>query len=112
MVRQNLKPRIILTTSDDPRNGKATEAERDLKASEALALKKGFVLDSQEAKLALGEIGLKVGDPNFGNAQLVQLERNARSRNNGLIARRAADAREKSVPRPPLPTRAVRLNNV
>jgi len=77
--------------------GKAAEAKLDLKTIEVLALKKGFVLDSLEAKLALGEVNLKIHDAALGKAQLIQLERNARSRNFGQIARRTAAAREESM---------------
>ena len=77
--------------------GKADEARHDLEVSEALATKKGLALESLEAKLALGQTELLSVSPGAGNNRLARVETEAQAKDFGIIARRAAAAREQAI---------------
>jgi tetratricopeptide (TPR) repeat protein len=69
------------------------DASRSLDSVRLEAAKSGFATLGLEARLALGEIEVQAGSVTAGRARLSALEREARARGFGLIARKAAAAR-------------------
>jgi len=69
------------------------EATKSLEATLAQAMKSGFAGYQLEARLALGEIEMKSGNPSAGRDRLEALEKEAKAKGFGLIARKAAAAR-------------------
>ena len=54
-------------------------------------LKRGFLADEFETRLALAEIELKSGRAASGHAQLTAIKHDAQARGLGLVARKAAE---------------------
>jgi tetratricopeptide (TPR) repeat protein/tRNA A-37 threonylcarbamoyl transferase component Bud32 len=73
--------------------GSARRAERALEGIIAESTKTGFIDRQLEARLALGEIQIKLTNPSAGRRLLQQVEKDAKTRGFGLIAKRAAAAR-------------------
>lgn len=71
-------------------SGKLTEAKSSLETSLEEATRTGFVGHQFEARLALAEIELKSGRTTQGRARPEALEREAKAKGFGLIARKAA----------------------
>lgn len=69
-------------------------AEKNLQSTLAEATRIGFVGYQFEARLALGEIELKSGDAVKGRAGLAALEKEAKAKGFGLIARKAIAAKK------------------
>jgi DNA-binding winged helix-turn-helix (wHTH) protein/tetratricopeptide (TPR) repeat protein/TolB-like protein len=69
------------------------DASKSLESVRLEAAKYGFATLGLEARLALGEIEVHAGSVTAGRARLSALEREARARGFGLIARKAAAAR-------------------
>jgi hypothetical protein len=67
-------------------------ATRTLDATLADGKKFSFLEYELEARLALGEIEIKSGKSASGRARLEALEKDARAKGFGLIAREAAEA--------------------
>jgi ATP/maltotriose-dependent transcriptional regulator MalT len=78
--------------------GAAARALKNLEAARAEARKAGRVGLEFEARLAIGEIELQSGRSAAGRQRLEELEREARSRGFGLVARKAAAAAEHGPP--------------
>jgi tetratricopeptide (TPR) repeat protein len=72
--------------------GEPAEAMTSLKATLAEATKYGFVGYQFEARFALGEIEMESGKSAAGQARLEALEKDAKAKGFGLIARKAASA--------------------
>ncbi len=70
--------------------GKPAEAAKTLEAMIGEATKSGLINLEFEARLALGEIELQSGNKAKGQARLESLEKDARAKGFGLIARNAA----------------------
>jgi eukaryotic-like serine/threonine-protein kinase len=81
----------VLAASGKPSD--LAEATKSLEATLAEVVKAGFVGDRLEAQLALGEIGMKSGNPSAARARLGTLEVDARAKGFLLIARKAAKAK-------------------
>jgi serine/threonine protein kinase/tetratricopeptide (TPR) repeat protein len=73
--------------------GRPTKATLSLETTIADAIKIGCIPCQFEARLALGEIEMKSGQVTAGRARLERLEKDARAKGFGLIARKAAVAR-------------------
>jgi hypothetical protein len=71
-------------------NGRGVEALRDLAATLAEATELGLFAVQLEARLALGEVELAVGQGDGGRARLHSLAQEASAKGFGLMARRAA----------------------
>ena len=69
-------------------------AVKNLAAAQAAAAKVGDINGQFEARLALGEVEMKAGNLSRGRARLEALEKEAKARGFGLIARKAAAARK------------------
>ena len=74
--------------------GKPAEAMEALATVLAEATKLGLVDYQFESRLALGEIEMKSGKPAAGRARLETLQKEAKAKGFGLIARKAAAVRE------------------
>lgn len=72
--------------------GEKSKALRSLEKAISEARKYGFANYQLEARLAIGEIELKAGQKAAGRIHLQALERDARAKGFGLIARKAAAA--------------------
>jgi len=72
--------------------GKPADARESLKATLAETKKYGFVRPELEARLALGQIEMKSGQTIAGRARLEALQKDARVKGFGLVARKAAAA--------------------
>jgi hypothetical protein len=72
--------------------GKLEDARSGLEAVLREATQAGFVSYQFEARLALGEMGKKSGHMVTARANLASLEKEARAKGFGLIARKAAAA--------------------
>ena len=71
------------------------DAAKSLETVRLEAARYGFVTLGLEARLALGELEVHAGSVSAGRARLSALEREARARGFGLIARKAAAARRR-----------------
>jgi hypothetical protein len=71
------------------------DASKSLETVRLDAAKYGFATVGLEARLAQGEIEMRAGSVTAGRARLSALEREARARGFGLIARKAAAARRR-----------------
>ena len=72
------------------------DASKSLETVRLEAARYGFATLGLEARLALGEIEVHTGSVSAGRARLSALEREARARGFGFIARKAAAARRRS----------------
>jgi len=79
----------VLLVSDEPQSARV-QLQSILKEATA----RGFVGSQFEARLALGELEKKLRQTPAAQAQLAALEKTARTRGFGLIARKAETARD------------------
>jgi eukaryotic-like serine/threonine-protein kinase len=81
----------IVKARVDAASGRAAEAMKSLQATIAEATSVGRLGDALEARLALGEIEMKNGRAVEGRARLEELEKEAKGRGFGRIAREAGE---------------------
>jgi tetratricopeptide (TPR) repeat protein len=86
LERTNL---VIATARIESASGGIDEAISRLAPVAADSERYGFVIRQLEAKLALGEIELKGGQPRSGRERLKQLQKDAASKGLGLLAAKA-----------------------
>jgi tetratricopeptide (TPR) repeat protein/TolB-like protein len=88
----------ITAASIDAALGRTAKATRSLRATLAEAMKTGMVSTQLEARLTLGEIEITSGNTAAGFDRLLDVEKEARARGYGLIARKASKKRSVSAP--------------
>jgi eukaryotic-like serine/threonine-protein kinase len=91
-VLQRLGITAALVRAASGRRADVNEALKSLEAVLSQAKKTGFVASQFEARLAMGEIGMKSGSEGVSRAGLDALERDAKAKGFGLIARQAAQS--------------------